>query len=260
MQLPNSPGPVYTGLGFLMVETYYRNTMTDKLPDKFTATPFVPDNDTISRRTLFRLGLATSILTVGGLVYRVSSAAETNATPRETEGPFYPIHTQLDKDTDLTHIEGHSKSAAGEAIHVGGTVFDTQGNTLQGVFIDIWQANTWGRYRHARDPNSAPLDPDFQGWGQTLTDEMGRYEFKTILPGAYPAGPGWTRPPHIHFKVSKSGFAPLTTQMYFSGQALNDIDLILQQHRPEMQKLLIANRASPDAAPISKFRFDIYLQ
>jgi protocatechuate 3,4-dioxygenase beta subunit len=99
---------------------------------------------------------------------------------------------------------------------------------IAGALIDIWQANKHGRYHHEDDPNPAPLDTNFQGWGQIKSDAQGRYVFKTVIPGAYPVSQSWWRPPHIHFKVSMRGFHELTTQMYFSGHALNSKDRILQ--------------------------------
>ena len=38
------------------------------------------------------------------------------------------------------------------------------------------------------------------------TDAEGRYSFTTIKPGAYGVDDSWTRPPHIHYKVSRRGF------------------------------------------------------
>jgi protocatechuate 3,4-dioxygenase beta subunit len=169
------------------------------------------------------------------------------------------VHEQADKDVDLTRIEGKTQTAKGEIIQVQGRVLDTDGKTLTDAFVEIWQANTWGRYRHKRDPNTAPIDPNFQGWGQTTTDADGHYTFKTILPGAYPAGPNWTRPPHIHFKVARQAFYALTTQMYFPGQKLNEVDLILQNLPAAQQDMVIAKRkdVGQDETPV--FVFDIVL-
>jgi protocatechuate 3,4-dioxygenase beta subunit len=190
---------------------------------------------------------------------KAKSSAEKLWTPRQTEGPFYPIHEQTDKDVDLTQINGKKHQAIGQVIHVQGRVLDTDGNVLKNAFVEIWQANTWGRYRHKRDPNTAPLDPNFQGWGQTTTGAKGRYSFKTILPGAYPAGPDWKRPPHIHFKISKPGFHALTTQMYFPGQRLNEADLILQNLPAAQREMVIAKRQNnEDDKPV--FVFDIVLR
>jgi len=47
---------------------------------------------------------------------------------------------------------------------------------------------------------SAPLDPNFQGWARLVADAEGRSRFRTIIPGPYPVGEAWSRPPHIHFK------------------------------------------------------------
>ncbi|MDX1625278.1 MAG: protocatechuate 3,4-dioxygenase subunit alpha [Wenzhouxiangellaceae bacterium] len=165
-------------------------------------------------------------------------------TPTQTEGPFFPIVDQADKDADLTRIEGHSETADGEVVVVEGRVLDNDGQPIESALIDVWQANANGRYAHEADPNPAPLDPHFQGWGRLLTDAEGRYRFRTIKPGAYPAMEGWSRPPHIHFKVARRGYHELTTQMYFAGEPLNDVDRLLQA-LPEDQR----NRLIVDFAP-----------
>jgi protocatechuate 3,4-dioxygenase beta subunit len=92
--------------------------------------------------------------------------------------------------------------------------------------IEIWQANAEGRYSHPADPNTAPIDPNFQGYGVITTDAEGRYRFKTVKPGAYPATADWTRPPHIHLDVSGKTDR-LVTQMFFPEEPLNQKDRIL---------------------------------
>jgi protocatechuate 3,4-dioxygenase beta subunit len=234
--------------------------------DKYSPTPTLHSPLKLSRRSLLKLGLTTSMVSYGiSHSNVVHSRSNTLWTPQQTEGPFYPIQEQADKDVDLTRIEGNTQSAQGEVIRIQGRVLDTHGNPLHNAFVEIWQANTWGRYRHKRDPNTAPIDPNFQGWGQTTTDADGRYGFKTILPGAYPAGPDWTRPPHIHFKVAGQGFLALTTQMYFPGQKLNEADLILQNLPAAQRDMVIAKRqaanpASNDQADAPVFIFDIVLR
>ncbi|XP_035663280.1 protocatechuate 3,4-dioxygenase beta chain-like [Branchiostoma floridae] len=60
--------------------------------------------------------------------------------------------------------------------------------------------------------------------GKVITDPQGRYSFITIMPGKY--GWGWyTRPAHVHFRVTAPGRRTLVTQMYFSGDSsLGDHD------------------------------------
>ena len=61
-----------------------------------------------------------------------------------------------------------------------------------------------------------------------------------MLPGAYPVSAQWSRPPHIHFKVSKRGYEELVTQMYFADQALNLQDRLLARHDESAQAAMIA--------------------
>ena len=94
---------------------------------------------------------------------------------------------------------------------------------LRGAKIEIWQANTYGRYSHPSDPNTAQLDPNFHGYAVLRTDAEGRYRFKTIKPGPYPVSPTEIRPPHIHFDVEGKANR-LVSQMFFPNEPLNEKD------------------------------------
>jgi len=214
----------------------------------------------LSRRAILKMGLGFSIVPITGASCSNNTEPSKQLwTPRQTEGPFYPVHQQEDRDTDLTQIQGNTEPASGEFIHVRGRVLDMNGDVIKNTFVEIWQANAVGRYRHYKDPSKAEMDPNFQGWGQAYTDSDGRYGFKTILPGAYPAGPGWTRPPHIHFKVTKQKYYPLITQMYFPDHDLNLNDRILQNLSKADQDMVISTRQlTDDEEPI--FIFDIVLR
>lgn len=185
------------------------------------------------------------------------------ATPPQVEGPFYPEDPNAEQDVDLTRLEGHAESAEGEQILVRGTVRDLSGTALDGAVVDIWQANHHGRYSHSRDPNDAPLDPNFQGWGIMRTPASGEYGFKTIKPGAYPlsflGGSGW-RCQHIHFKVSCPGYQPLITQMYFEGDPLIAQDLEIAKAPEASRHLLIASATTEPDSGLSLYRFDIALK
>jgi len=105
--------------------------------------------------------------------------------------------------------------------------------------VEIWQANSRGRYTHPSDHNPAPLDPNFEGFAVLTTDAEGRYRIKTIKPGAYPAGPdARMRPPHIHFDVTGKSNR-LVTQMYFAGEPLNDKDPFLQGTGAGKERLIV---------------------
>lgn len=208
--------------------------------------------DRFSRRTALKAAL-------GGLAATAASALPA-ATPRQTAGPFFPKRDQADKDLDLTRIAGHEKAALGEVCVIEGRVLDEDGKPVADALVDIWQANHHGRYDHEADPNPAPLDPDFQGWARLRTDAEGRYRVRTIKPGAYPVEAGWSRPPHIHFKVARRGFHELTTQMYFAGDPLNDVDrLLLAIPEADRPQLVVAFSTATEGAPRAGV-FDIVLK
>jgi protocatechuate 3,4-dioxygenase beta subunit len=154
-------------------------------------------------------------------------------------------------------VKGVEGRAQGEIIEVTGRILNLDGEAVRGIPVTIWQANSFGRYIHANDPNPAPLDPNFAGCVGIRSDRDGVYRIKTIKPGAYPAGPNWMRPPHIHFEIH-GRFERLITQMYFPDEPLNACDRLLNAAlRPD---LLIATCVSPQERPSRRrLKFDIVL-
>ena len=154
----------------------------------------------------------------------------------------------------------------GERIIVSGRILDDNSRPVPNTLVEIWQANAAGRYRHDKDQHDAPLDANFTGCGQTLTDEEGRYRFVTIRPGAYPwrnHKNAW-RPPHIHFSVFGTAFATrLITQMYFPGDALLAYDPIFNSINDEKAKNRLISHFDWDTTIPEQalgYRFDIVLQ
>lgn len=198
---------------------------------------------TLSRRQLLEMSLVAG---TAFLLSPVDSAfakpADKVPTPEQGMGPFYPEAKPVDLDGDLTVIQGKLGKAQGQVIYVMGQVLDIKGQPVPGALVEIWQANTFGRYTHPDDKNPAPLDPNFEGYGQLETDREGRYKFKTIKPASYPAETDWIRPPHIHFQVTTKTNR-LTTQMYFAGEPLNDKDSLLGS--AATKEALIAKLTAP---------------
>jgi protocatechuate 3,4-dioxygenase beta subunit len=177
-------------------------------------------------------------------------------TPDQILGPYFPVRRPTFTRTDLTRVEGGSAQAQGEIIEVTGRILNLDGDPVRGARLTIWQANSLGRYRHTNDRSIAPLDPNFGGCTRIRSNDDGTYAIRTIKPGAYPASPDWTRPPHIHFEV-QGRFERLVTQMYFPGEPLNERDRLLAAAlHPE---LLVATEATPQRRPRRVLNFDIVL-
>lgn len=212
----------------------------------------------VSRRDLIKVGvgLVAGATGAGALIARTLDSRCSEDTPAQTEGPFRPIIGEPDRDLDLSN----DGQAAGDVIAVTGTVLDQDCRPVANALIEVWQANALGRYIHPADTNPAPLDPHFQGWGLVATDGEGRFRFKTIKPGPYPAADGWTRPPHIHFTIRRRGFHELTTQMYFPGDPLNDVDRLLGAVPEEDRARVIASLEPAAGAAPTTYRFEVALK
>lgn len=174
-----------------------------------------------------RLLAASAAFTGGGLTGLALPAfgqpARTRPTSEQVIGPFYPVRLPADQDADLTVVAGKETRASGTIVYLSGRVTNLRGEPVPDAELELWQANAAGRYTHPADDNTQPVDPHFEGYARVRTDAEGRYRFKTIKPGAYPAAPGWMRPPHLHFDV-RGKASRLVTQMYFEGEELNAKD------------------------------------
>ena len=67
-------------------------------------------------------------------------------TPTQTVGPFFSPALLRDVLNVLT-----TDSTAGQRIRIEGRVFDGAGNVVPDALIEIWQANSHGRFNHPRD-------------------------------------------------------------------------------------------------------------
>lgn len=201
----------------------------------------------INRRTLVR-GLAAVPLAVAVSASRSPAAgAQLAPTPRQSEGPFYPVDWSGDTDNDLVRMEGAPAEAEGQVVHISGRILDTSGAPIAGALVEIWQTDANGRYRHPGDRGDRPRDDNFQGRGRTESAEDGTYTFRTVRPVAYSG-----RTPHIHFAVLTPDGNRLVTQMYLVDEPTNERDPLLRRlGKQERDRLLVrlepADRIEPRA-------------
>lgn len=210
----------------------------------------------IARRNFIKkLVIGTSACVVGTKI----QAKE--ITPSEMEGPYYPITPQDDKDADLTRVKGKSGVAKGEKIEVFGQIMDQNSNPIEGVTVDLWQANSHGKYHHPHDPNPKPLDENFQPWAILKSGAKGEYKIKTIVPGIYPiTGTDMKRTPHIHFKISKNGYKSLLTQMYFPNHPANAADPLIMDRTKKETELMTAKKIKQLPNGITQYQFNIIIE
>ncbi len=199
-----------------------------------------------SRRSFVEL----ASLTVGSVAISaphqlLAADADLRETADLITGPFYPQQKPRDADSDLTLIRRHNQRASGQVVQLSGRVMNSRGEPVRNALMEIWQANTFGRYTHPSDPNTQyALDPNFEGYARLRTDRDGRYAITSIKPGPYATARGDWRAPHIHFDIQGSVDRKVT-QLFFPGETLNAQDRHLNSvRRPET---VIANVSAPSS-------------
>jgi len=143
---------------------------------------------------------------------------------------------KFEKNNNLTRKTGSFEVAIGELLYIKGTVTDAFGVPIEGVVIKIWQTNASGKYHSLLNPESVYLDPNFKMSGQSITNNLGEYEFVTIFPGYYK-----NRAPHIKMLVSNEKFGQIKTEMYFKDHPKNNQDPYFLAYTPKSQSMLIAD-------------------
>src|SRR5580658_666144 len=184
--------------------------------------------------------------------------AKLRQTPSQTVGPYFAYGLspeQYGYQQFLTSIAGSQMvegDTEGQRIRVEGQVFDGAGNPISDALIEIWQADSLGRYSHPSDPRGS--NSTFKGFGRcgTGTDPRNRFWFDTIKPGAVSPGDA----PHLNVIVSMRGMLlHAFTRIYFSDEPANATDKVLNAVPAERRDTLIAIRHDGGV-----YRFDIHMQ
>lgn len=160
------------------------------------------------------------------------------ATTSQTIGPYLRIGLEWMVIEDLAPA-----GVAGERVRIEGRVLDADGKPVNDAAVEIWQANSQGRYASPEDERDAPLEGAFRGYGRSLTDDAGAFRFRSIKPGRVPGPDGKLQAPHLLVTVFMRGLLKqLVTRMYFPDDPANADDPILARVPAERRGTLIARR------------------
>ena len=176
-------------------------------------------------------------------------------TPSQTVGPYYTLRLFREGE-NLLVTAGH----AGRIV-IQGRVLDGDRKPIEDALLEIWQANSVGRYCHPDDTRDLALDNGFTGFGRAITDfKTGEYTFETLKPGPVPDVEGAFQAPHISLIVQGRGMLnPVFTRIYFSDEEeANRDDLILRAVPADRRGTLIAELLD-DGEP-RVYRFDVLFQ
>ncbi len=174
-------------------------------------------------------------------------------TPSQTVGPFFSIGFAWLERTDLTEGAGADKR-----ITIRGRVLDGDGQSVPDAVLEIWQADSDGRYAHPEDAAERMAADKFFGFGRVSVSDKGEFRFTTIKPGSVGGPDGAPQAPHLVVSVFMRGLLRrLITRIYFSGEPANQTDAVLARVPAQRRHTLIAR---PNGADGETLVWDVHLQ
>jgi protocatechuate 3,4-dioxygenase alpha subunit len=181
-------------------------------------------------------------------------------TPSQTVGPYFAYGlTAVQYGYPFSQIASSAVAdllVPGEHIEIVGQVFDGAGSVIPDALIEIWQADSEGRYAHPADTRGS--NQPFRGFGRCGTGTLpeNRFQFHTIKPGSVDG----KEAPHVNLIVFMRGLlVHAYTRIYFSDEAeANSRDPVLNSVPSERRQTLVATREATPGMPV--YRFDIHMQ
>jgi catechol 1,2-dioxygenase len=173
----------------------------------FTINLAYPKTTDMERRIFFKNTALTAIAisTCGYIRLDGEKYVGDCETTTDILGPFYRPDSPIRNNFIL---EGQT----GKPVELSGFIRHKDCTTpYKNAKIELWHCDPKGIY----DNHS----PSFLYRGTGYSDNEGFYSFRTLMPVAYDAAEGVTRPAHFHLMITADGYQPLVTQLYFTGDA-----------------------------------------
>lgn len=200
--------------------------------------------------------LLSDVMGISMLVDAINNRKPSGASESTVLGPFH-----IEDAPELPMGANICLDGKGEPMLVRGRILDTDGNPIDNVKIDVWQANDEGFY----DVQQKGIQPDFNLRGVFRTGPDGTYTFRAVKPRFYPIpddGPVGQlllklgrhpfRPAHFHYILQAKGFESLTTHLFDPDDPYINSDAVFGVKESLMAKFDLIE----DPAAISEAGFD----
>jgi len=174
-------------------------------------------------------------------------------TPSQTVGPFFSIGFSWLERTNLA-----TEFTDQPPITIHGGVFDGDGQPVPDAVLEIWQADSRGRYAGPDQPAALSMPTSFFGFGRVPVNDRGEFRFSTIKPGGVPGTDGRPQAPHLELSIFMRGLLRrLVTRLYFPDEPANASDSVLALVPVPRRSTLIAQK---DSCGEDCLRWDVHLQ
>ena len=172
--------------------------------------------------------------------------------------PDYLPLNQIQPTGNLLRKAGSPYRAKGYYVYIRGKIVDEDCLPVSNAVIESWQADSSGKYEGQYELKSEwdvldkSFDKNFAYSGTAQTNNVGEFNFLTILPGVT----GSKFSPHINLSIEHPDFKDVSTMMFFDGNPRNSIDRNLNDLDSEGRKLVIAQGKKID--PEGKYDGRVY--
>lgn len=188
---------------------------------------------------------------------------ETRRIPlsQHTIGPFFPADYFQPGDNDLTRLSNEVEpTTKGTPFVLSGAIRKEGAEPVANAIVELWQADSEGRFRHPEDPEADKADPDFLGWGRAWSTAEGAYSFRSIRPGRYEEN-GRKRAPHLNILVMGIGLMrTVETTLFFPEFAEdNAVDPVLSALPEDLRHMLVM-RDLGVVDGVQTYGFDVLLR
>jgi catechol 1,2-dioxygenase len=194
------------------------------------ATAILNEIGKLSSDTHNEMVLMAGSLGVSSLVCLLNNGNNgTTETSQNLLGPFWRLNSP--------HVENGGSiirsETPGPALFMTARVTDSAGRPVSGAEVDIWHCSPGGFYE-----NQDPGQDDFNLRGKFVTDDDGRFWFRSVKPAGYPIPTDGVvgrllaaqqrhpyRPAHVHALIFKPGFKTVISQVYADDDVHLDSDV-----------------------------------
>lgn len=249
------------------LHTFFRDVrITDR--EWQMAIEFLTDAGHITDARRQEFVLLSDVLGASMQMITINNEAHKSATEATVLGPFF-----VEGAPEIKLGGDMAFGAVGEPCWVEGSVTDTDGRSVPGALIEVWEADEDGLYDVQYEGKR------MAGRAKLRADEGGGFRFWGLTPTPYPiphdgpvgrlldaTGRSPMRASHLHFLVSSPGKRELVTHIFVAGDPLLATDAVFG-----VRDSLIKNferqapgTPTPDGRDLggrswSKVRFDIVL-
>jgi hydroxyquinol 1,2-dioxygenase len=211
--------------------------------------------------------LLSDVLGASMQTITINNQAYENATEATVFGPFF-----VEGSPDVGLGGDVAGGARGEPCWVEGSVTGVDGTPVAGARIEVWEADSDGRY------DVQYGDDRVAGRGHLHTDDQGRYRFWAVTPTPYPipddgpvgdllraTGRSPMRASHLHLMVEAADYRTLVTHVFPRGDEYLESDSVFGVRDSLLVDVhpQLPTTPTPDGrdvvGPWSRIAFDIVL-